>query len=164
MQSTQIHRQPTLGAALIAILPVAIAAVAGSLVTTPNISGWYVHLVKPSFTPPNAVFGPVWTLLYIAMAYAFFRILRLPTAERWPAPVVGFLVQIALNGLWSFAFFGTHSPAAGLAVIVPLWASIALTLVLFWRLDRVAGALLLPYLVWVSYASALNFAIWQLNP
>lgn len=147
-----------------AILPVLVAAVAGSLATTPEIPGWYAGLIKPGFTPPNWVFGPAWTLLYCLMAYAVWRVLSLPgeTPGRGAA-LKAFWVQLALNGLWSFAFFAAHSPAAGLAVIAALWLAIAATIRLFWPLDRIAGALLLPYIAWVSYASALNLAIWRLN-
>lgn len=149
---------------LIAAVPVALVAFLGNLATMPNIPTWYAGLVKPSFTPPNWLFGPAWTLLYVLMAYALWRILSLPreTPGR-TAAITAFFVQLALNGLWSWAFFAAHSPIAGLMVIVALVVAVIVTIRLFWPLDRVAGALLLPYLAWICFATALNGAIWQLN-
>ena len=149
---------------LIAVLPVVAVGVAGSLVTTPNIPNWYAGLARPGFTPPNWLFGPVWTTLYIMMAYAVWRILSLPKEQPGrTAAVTTFFVQLALNCLWSFAFFGAHSPLAGLVVIAALIVAILATIRAFRPLDRVAASLLMPYLAWVSYATALNGAIWHLN-
>jgi benzodiazapine receptor len=155
---------PALWRFLIAVLPVVAAGTLGSIATTPNIPTWYAGLAKPGFTPPNWVFGPAWTLLYAMMAYAVWRILSRPadgTGRR--GAVTAFFVQLALNALWSWAFFAAHSPAAGLVVIVALIIAILVTIRRFWTLDTVAGALLVPYLAWVSYATALNAAIWHLN-
>jgi benzodiazapine receptor len=162
MPTTSLPRMSPFNAALLAILPVVIVAVAGSLVTTPNIPGWYATLSKPSFNPPNWIFGPVWSLLYVMMAYAFYRILTTPSRGRALA-IAAFLVQIVLNGAWSFAFFGAHDPLLAMVVIVALWCAILAAIILFWRIDRPAGALLLPYLAWVSFASLLNGAILALN-
>lgn len=150
--------------AVMAVVPVAAASLLGNLATAPNIAGWYAQLAKPSFNPPNWIFAPVWTLLYVMMAYAFFRILRKPKATPLRASAIAaFLIQMALNAAWSWAFFAMHSPAFGFAVIVALWVAIAATLVLFRRIDGVAGALLIPYLAWVSFAMLLNAEIWRLN-
>lgn len=151
-------------AAMAALTPSVMASALGGLVTTPNIPTWYVTLQKPWFNPPNWIFGPVWTILYLFIAYAFFRILRRPpgTPGRTAAILV-FLGHMVLNTGWSFAFFGAHSPALGLAVIVLLWAGIVLTILLFARLDRWAAWLLAPYLAWVSFALVLNASIWRLN-
>lgn len=150
--------------ALLAAVPVAAAAVLGSLATAPNIPTWYVDLAKPGFTPPNWVFGPVWTVLYIAMAYAAWRILsHSPERPRRTAALRMFFVQLALNAAWSWAFFGARSPVAGLVVIVLLETAVIATAVLVWHLDRVAALLLVPYAAWVAYATALNFAIWRMN-
>ncbi|MBM6593424.1 TspO/MBR family protein [Microvirga pudoricolor] len=161
-----LNHQPTppLWRFLIAVLPVAAAGFLGSIATTPNIPTWYATLVKPGFTPPNWLFAPVWTLLYVMMAYAVWRILSLPadTPGRRGA-VTAFFAQLALNALWSWAFFAAHSPMAGLAVILALIAALLVTIRRFWALDTVAGALLVPYLAWVSYATALNAAVWYLN-
>ncbi len=156
-------RMPPLPRALAAAAPVAAASLVGGLVTRPEIPGWYAGLVKPAFTPPNWVFGPVWTVLFAMIALSAYRILSRPPSPARRAALVAFAVQLALNTAWSFAFFGLRSPLAGLLVIVPLWASIALTIARFAPLDRPAAWLLVPYLAWVSYASALNAAIWWLN-
>jgi benzodiazapine receptor len=158
------HAMPRLPRFLVAVLPVVAVAVSASLVTQPNIPTWYAGLQKPGFTPPNWAFPVAWTLLYAMMAYALWRILSLP--ENRPGrstAIVAFFVQLALNGLWSFAFFGGKSALAGLVVIAALIVAIIATIRAFWRLDRAAGLLLVPYLAWVAYATVLNGTIWQLN-
>ncbi len=158
------HATPPLQRLLAAVGPVALVAVSASLVTRPNIPTWYAGLVRPAFTPPNWLFPVAWTLLYAMMAYAVWRILALPRNRPGrSAAVTAFFAQLALNGLWSFAFFGAHSPLAGLVVIVALIGAILVTIRLFWRLDRAAALLLAPYLAWVAYATILNGAIWRLN-
>lgn len=139
-------------------------AAAGSAVTTPQIPTWYASLAKPPFNPPSWVFGPVWTLLYAMMAVAIWRIARLPPVAAGRRTALWlFLAQLALNGLWSPAFFGLQSPLLGLAVIVPLLAVLAWTVAVFFRLDTLAGLLLVPYLLWVAFATVLNAAIVSLN-
>jgi len=136
----------------------------GSIFTTPSIPTWYAGLAKPSFNPPNGVFGPVWTLLYLLMGIALFLVWRkAPQAPGAGLALVLFLVQLALNVLWSILFFGLRSPLLGLVDILLLWAAILATMLLFFRVSPAAGALLVPYLLWVSFASVLNFAIWRLN-
>jgi tryptophan-rich sensory protein len=155
---------PPLPRFLLAVLPVIAVAVSASLVTQPNIPTWYATLLKPGFTPPNWAFPVAWTLLYAMMAYALWRILSLPKAQPGrTGAIVAFFVQLALNGLWSFAFFGGQSPLAGLVVIAALIVAILATIRTFWRLDRVAALLLVPYLAWVAYAALLNGTIWRLN-
>jgi len=155
---------PALQRLLIAVLPVIAVSLAGGLITRPSIPSWYASLAKPGFTPPNWLFAPVWTLLYALMAYALWRVLSLPRNTPGRRAAIGaFFVQLALNSLWSFAFFGAQSPLAGLIVIAALNLAILATMSAFWRLDRAAALLLLPYLAWVAYATALNGAIWQLN-
>jgi tryptophan-rich sensory protein len=155
---------PRLPRFLVAVLPVLAVAVSASLVTQPNIPDWYAGLQKPAFTPPNWAFPVVWTLLYAMMAYALWRILALPESRPGrPVAIIAFFVQLALNGLWSFAFFGGKSPLAGLVVIAALIVAILATIRAFWRLDRAAALLLVPYLAWVTYATALNGTIWRLN-
>ena len=149
---------------LVAVLPVVAVAVSASLVTQPNIPTWYASLQKPGFTPPNWAFPVAWTLLYAMMAYALWRILSLPANRPGrTAAIIAFFVQLAFNGLWSFAFFGGQSPLAGLVVIAALIVAILATIRTFWRLDRVAALLLVPYLAWVAYATLLNGTIWRLN-
>ncbi|MBM6579775.1 tryptophan-rich sensory protein [Microvirga sp. BT689] len=158
------HAMPPLPRFLVAVLPVVAVAVSASLITQPNIPTWYAGLEKPAFTPPNWAFPVAWTLLYALMAYALWRILSLPeTQPGRAAAIVAFFVQLVLNGMWSFAFFGGRSPMAGLIVIAALIAAILATIRAFWRLDRPAALLLVPYLAWVAYATLLNGTIWRLN-
>jgi len=135
----------------------------GSWVTLPKIPTWYASLAKPSFTPPNAVFGPVWSMLYPMMAVAVWRIGGATEAAARTRTIGLFVVQLMLNALWSPVFFGLEAPKLGLAVIILLLLALALTLAAFWRIDRLAGLLLVPYLAWVGYATALNAAIVALN-
>lgn len=140
-----------------------IAAAIGSALTLPQIPTWYEGLVKPWFNPPNAVFGPVWTILYALMAVAMWRVwMRSEGAVRRRAAGV-FALQLALNVAWSAAFFAAHSPGAGLIVIVALLAAIIATILVFGPIDRPAAWLLAPYLAWVSFASVLNAAVFVLN-
>ena len=149
--------------ALVVFLLLALAmGFAAGLATEPNIAGWYSHLNKPSFNPPNWVFAPVWTTLYILMAIAAWRVWRVAGFES--RPLLYWFVQLALNFAWSFIFFGAHHVAFALIEIAVLWLMIVLTTASFFRRDRLAGWLLVPYLVWVSFAGVLNTAIWRLNP
>ncbi len=140
---------------------VAVVAFVGSAVTLPKIPTWYAGLAKPWFTPPNAVFGPAWTLLYAMMAVAAWRIGTGPSARTRATAL--FVVQLTFNAIWSPVFFGLEAPKLGLAVIVALLISLAATLIAFWQIDRLAGLLLVPYLAWICYATALNAAIVALN-
>jgi translocator protein len=158
------HATPPFPRFLIAVLPIVVVAVAASMVTQQNIPTWYVGLQKPSFTPPNWAFPVAWTTLYAMMAYALWRILSLPRdIPGRSAAIVAFFVQLALNGAWSFAFFGGQSPIAGLVVIAALIVAILATIATFWKLDRTAALLLVPYLAWVTFATVLNGTIWRLN-
>jgi len=143
---------------------VAWGSIIGRLATVPNLEPWYAGLVKPWFNSPHFLFGPVWAALYLLMAFAFWRILRLSgqTPGRGAAIAV-FLAQLALNVLWSFLFFAARSPGLGLIDIVPQWLLIVATIALFRRLDRLAAACLVPLALWVAFASLLNFEIWRLN-
>ena len=163
--TTTYDRRPPIWAALaIAILPVVAVSLAGSAATVPQLPTWYAGLVKPSFNPPIWIFGPVWTALYALIAFAVFRILRVPvgTPGRRRA-LVTYHLQLLLNLAWSFAFFGANSPLTGLIVIVPLLVAIVATIVAFRPLDRLASNLLWPYLAWVSFATLLNASIFWLN-
>ncbi len=150
--------------ALIAALVVVTASFIGTRATIPNIPIWYAGLQKPPFTPPNWLFGPVWTLIYAALALSFYRILRKdPGAPGRSRAIIAFMVQITLNALWSVSFFGLHSPALGLVVIALLWLSIVANMIAFWTLDHIAAWPFAPYLAWVTFAGALNVAIVMLN-
>jgi len=124
---------------------------------------WYARLRKPSWNPPNWIFGPVWTTLYVMMAVAAWRVWRLDGDGGRRKALGLFLVQLALNAVWTPLFFGLKQPALAFADIVLLWFAIGATAVAFFRMDRVAGWLMVPYLVWVSFAAALNAALWRLN-
>jgi len=140
------------------------AGLIGSLATTPNIPTWYATLEKPVFTPPSWLFAPAWITLYLLMAVAAFLIWRKGLAhEGVKCALTLFLVQLVLNALWSVVFFGLQSPLYGMVVILALWIAIVLTIIKFFRLSTAAGSLLLPYILWVSFASVLNISIWVLN-
>lgn len=151
-------------ATALAALPVIAAAAIGNRATLPNLAPWYESLAKPWFNPPDGVFAPVWTLLYVMMIVAFRRILLRPVGEPGRrAATVAFLVQIALNAGWSIAFFGFRSPLAGVIVIGWLLVAMAVTIRAFARLDRVAALLLAPCFAWIGFASVLTVAVWVLN-
>jgi tryptophan-rich sensory protein len=138
-------------------------ALLGSWFTTPVLDEWYATLRKPTWTPPNWIFGPVWSALYVSMAVAAWLVWRKRQSVAVVVPLSLFMVQLALNLGWSGVFFGLQNPGAACIEIVILWAAIVATLVAFWRVRATAGWLLVPYLGWVTFAVTLNFAIWQLN-
>jgi benzodiazapine receptor len=136
----------------------------GSVFTTPAIPTWYVTLTKPSFTPPNWLFSPVWTFLFVLMGISAFLVWDKGLDDKQVKTALSiFGVQLILNILWSAVFFGFRSPFAGLIEITILWIAIWLTVVNFFKVSRTAGLLILPYILWVSFAIALNFFIWRLN-
>lgn len=163
-QQTKILPQSLWRRAAIAIVPVMAALLVGQWATFPNLEPWYSGLVKPSFNPPNWIFAPVWTTLYVLMAYSVWRIMKAPgsRSDRQTA-LTFFFLQLALNALWSWLFFGLNNPLAGLLDIVPQFLIIVATIVTFRRLDAVAALCLVPLAAWVAFASVLNFAIWRLN-
>ena len=132
----------------------------GGLATAPNIPTWYAGLVKPAWTPPGWLFGPVWSFLYLSMAVAAWLVWRRGNAL---VPLTLFAIQLAFNAAWSWLFFGLHSPGAAFIDVVFLWAAIAATMLVFWFRSTIAGLLFMPYLAWVSFATVLNFTIWRLN-
>jgi translocator protein len=125
---------------------------------------FYLELARPEWAPPPGIFGPVWTVLYAMMAIAAWLVWRVGGFRAARSALTLFLVQLALNALWSWLFFAWQSGGLAFAGILLLWAAIVATLIGFWRIRPLAGALLVPYLSWVSFASALNYSIWQLNP
>jgi tryptophan-rich sensory protein len=140
------------------------AAALGSVFTMPAIATWYATITKPVFSPPNWIFGPVWTVLYICMAIALWFVWNIKTKKKEKAAGVKyFYVQLALNSLWSILFFGLHNPSLAVAEIIVLWIMIYLTIRNFFAVSQKAGWLLIPYLVWVSFATVLNFSVALLN-
>jgi len=140
-----------------------LAGFIGSLFTTPAIPTWYKTLNKPFFTPPNWIFGPVWISLFILMGISLFMLWQTQDHPRFKTALIFFFVQLILNVLWSAAFFGLRSPLLGFIDIVLLWVAILLTIQHCLRISRIAGLLLLPYMIWVSFAVVLNFSLWILN-
>jgi benzodiazapine receptor len=139
-----------------------LAAGLGSLFTMASVGGWYATLAKPPWSPPDWIFGPVWTVLYATMAVAGWLVWRRGGLASVPA-LRWFAVQLVLNVGWSVVFFGLRMPGLAVIEIVVLWLAIVATLMTSWRVSRPASILLVPYLLWVSFAAALNFAIWRLN-
>lgn len=136
----------------------------GSFFTAPAIPGWYQGLNKPEFAPPNWVFAPVWTALFLLMGIAAWLVWKKGFDRQDVKVALGvFLGQLVLNLLWSIIFFGSRNPGFAFAEIVLLWLTILLTVVSFWKISKLAAWLLLPYLLWVTFAAVLNFAIWRIN-
>jgi translocator protein len=149
------------GLAVFVAINVAVSAL-GAWATAGSVGTWYQALAKPAFNPPDWIFAPVWSALYVMIAIAGWRVWRRGGGEVRGALTV-YAVQLALNLSWSFVFFGARMIGPALAVIVALLAAIVANALLFWRLDRAAGALLVPYAAWVSFAALLNAALWRLN-
>ncbi len=150
------------GAVVFLVLVFGVASV-GSLATARSVDGWYQMIEKPAWTPPGWLFGPVWTALYLMMAAAAWLVWRRHGVRAALLPLGLFVVQLLLNGAWSVIFFGLQEPGWAFAELVVLWAAILATLVAFWRAVPAAGWLMVPYQLWVTFAGALNFAIWRLN-
>jgi len=149
---------------IVSIVICQLAGLIGSFFTTPGIPTWYAALRKPTFTPPNWLFAPVWTTLFVLMGISLFLIWRKPViTPKVRTALIVFALQLALNVLWSILFFGLRSPLAGFIEILILWVVILLTIVNFYRLSSAAGVLLIPYILWVSFAAILNFSLWRLN-
>lgn len=137
-------------------------AVAG-IVTASEVGSWYAALQKPSFNPPNYLFGPVWTALYILMGIALAIVWRKPASPSRNRAMKFFFTQLLLNFLWSFIFFYFHLTGWALVEIIILWIFIFITIILFYGQSKAAAWLMVPYIFWVSFATVLNTAIWQLN-
>ncbi len=148
----------------VSIIICELAGIVGSLYTFDSIPNWYNYLIKSPLNPPSWIFGPVWTILYILMAISFFLVWKQGTDRREVKKAIYiFSLQLLLNTLWSILFFGLHSPILGLIEIVFMWLSILWTMIAFYKISKPATWLLLPYILWVSFASYLNFSVWWLN-
>lgn len=152
----------TLGIFVLCIGVSLFAGFYGSTATVPNITTWYATLVRPSWTPPNWVFMPVWTLLYVLMGTSAALVWRTGKSGAL-RPVVFFFLHLLVNIYWSIAFFGQHQVALAVGIICVMWAMIAVMMLWFWKYSRLATYLLVPYLVWVTYAATLNIGIMVLN-
>jgi len=140
-------------------LPFIISGI-GSIFTSNSISIWYAELIKPSFNPPNWIFGPVWTILYLMIGISFYLI-WIKKFDKITYIIYG--IQLLLNGLWTIIFFGFKSPFYALIEIILLWISILLTIIYFYKINKISAYLLIPYILWVSFASILNFSLFILN-
>lgn len=158
----QSKQQQMLG--LIGWFIVSFAAAAIGAAASVQAGAFYGQLVQPSWAPPSSAFGPVWTVLYALQAIAAWLVWRRGGVRANRNALSLFLLQLAINALWTWLFFAWHLGALAFAEILVLWVLIVATLVSFWRVRPLAGALLIPYLLWVSFASALTYSVWQLNP
>ena len=150
---------------VVAIFVCQMAGVVGSAFTRPSISSWYAALRKPTFTPPNWLFGPVWISLFLLMGISAYLIWSKGIQNREVIIALSiFGIQLVLNILWSFFFFKLQSPFYAFIEILMLWLAILLTIIYFFKISRTASFLLFPYIFWVSFAAILNFYIWRLNP
>ena len=136
----------------------------GASVVASSVDTWYADLAKPSFTPPNRLFGPVWTVLYVLMAIAAWRVWRTADRDTARGPLTLFALQLALTLGWTVVFFGLLKIGAAVATIMVLDVGVIVTVLAFRTVDRIAALLMVPYLAWVSFATVLNIAIWRLNP
>lgn len=149
---------------LLTWLAISFVAAAIGAAASIQAGSFYTQLVRPEWAPPPGVFGPVWTVLYFVMGVSAWLVWRVGGFRAAQTALVLFLVQLAVNALWSWLFFAWHQGALGFANILLLWVLLVATIVAFWRISVLAGALLIPYLLWISFAGALNYAVWQLNP
>lgn len=145
-------------------IPLGVGIVAG-LFTATGIDSWYEAIKKPEWQPPSYVFGPVWTVLYIMMGIAFYLIWTTPAGKKLKRIAITlWCIQLIFNFFWSFIFFKQHQIDWALGEILVLWFFILLTTIYFFRISRAAGWLMIPYILWVSFASVLTWSIYQLNP
>ena len=147
---------------LIALAIPLLIGFSGSFFTISEIGSWYQTIQKPPWNPPNWIFGPVWTTLYVLMGISLFLVWRSSASQKRIA-IILFTLQLVLNFFWSFIFFKQHKIDFAFAEILALWLMILLTIFAFGRINKLASWLLVPYISWVSFAAILNFTIWQLN-
>ncbi|MFM9969311.1 MAG: TspO/MBR family protein [Burkholderiales bacterium] len=136
----------------------------GAIAST-SAGAFYAEMARPAWAPPGWVFGPVWSVLFLTMAIAVWLVWRVPHHQQSKAVALRlFVIQLAANALWSWLFFAWHLGGAAFAEVLLLWILIACTIGAFWRVNAAAGLLMVPYLLWVTFASALNWVLWQANP
>ncbi len=149
---------------IISIIACQMAGILGAVFTTNSVDTWYSTIIRPDLAPPNWIFGPVWTTLFLLMGISLFLVWKKGIQSRESKIAVSvFVVQLILNTLWSVIFFGLHNPGLAFAEIILLWTSILISIILFYRISKIAAYLLIPYILWVSFAAFLNYSIWILN-
>jgi tryptophan-rich sensory protein len=149
---------------IIALIVPQVFAIIGALFTSSSVNDWYLILQKPAFNPPSWIFGPVWTALYLLMGVAAFLIWRKGLAKKeLRFSITIFIFQLGLNLFWSFIFFGLQNPGIAFTEIISLWFAILATILAFYQISKAAAYLLIPYILWVSFAAFLNYNIWQMN-
>lgn len=150
---------------IVSIIIVFLAGAVGTVSTLPQITTWYASLAKPSWTPPNWAFGPIWSTLYVLMGISLFLVWREGLdKKKVQVGILVFAVQLVLNAVWSLVFFGGHNIFGGLILVIILWIAILVNIIVFYRISKAAGLILIPYLIWVSIASYLNYSVLVLNP
>lgn len=152
-----------IGKIIVAVLICQLAGVIGSFFTADAIPGWYATLARPEFSPPNWVFAPVWITLYTLMGISLYIVWKEKDKTNVTPAVLVFSAQLVLNAIWSIIFFGLQSPFFAFLIIIFLWILIAGTIYFFYRISKTAAYLLVPYMIWVSFAAILNYYIWILN-
>ncbi len=160
MTTTKLGEWP--GLAMWLIVCFAAAAIGGG--ASAKAVGFYEQLVKAAWAPPAFLFGPVWSVLFVLMSISAWLVWQSGGFQKHRTALTFFIVQLVLNALWSWLFFAWRKGGAAMLEVSILWILIAITMVLFWRVRPLAGVLLVPYLAWVSFASVLNYSLWQLNP
>jgi len=159
-----IEKKVNLKRLIISLVLPQVAGIIGSIFTTTAISTWYAPLLKASFSPPNWIFGPVWFLLYVLMGISIYLIWQeIEKNERAKSAIIFFGIHLIFNTTWSIVFFGLHKPGLALVNILIIWLFIILLMVKFWYIKKWSTYLLVPYLLWVSFAGVLNYFIWFLN-
>lgn len=149
---------------ILCIIVCELVGASGAIFTTPAVNGWYATIEKPSFSPPNWIFAPVWGFLFFLMGISLYLILEKDLKDKMvKSAILIFVGQFMLNVAWSFLFFGLKKPFSAFMEILVLWAAIVLTIIQFNKIDRKAAVLLTPYLLWVSFAAILNLSVWILN-
>jgi tryptophan-rich sensory protein len=143
-------------------LPLVVGGISG-IATSGNVNGWYAEAVKPSFNPPDFIFGPVWTVLYILMGLSLYLVWKSPAGDARNYALGIFVIQLVLNFSWTFIFFYFRQPGWAFVEIILVWLGIAAMIIIFYRISKPAAFLQIPYLLWVSFASVLNGFIWHLN-
>ncbi len=148
---------------IFAIIVCQLAGIVGSIFTAPSVATWYTTIVKPTFNPPNWIFAPVWTTLFLLMGIALYLIIKEKQTPKVRIAEYVFAIQLILNIIWSVLFFGLQNPGAAFIEILILWIAIAATIYYFYKISKTAAYLLVPYIAWVSFAAFLNYAIFLLN-